>query len=374
MTTRPTQTKKRKKVRAGDQSYKEGRSQVHSKKHVHHKDDAGSELNTNVELVVGDARDDAGAVGPEAGVAADLSGGAPDVAHLDHGPGELVEEGSLVCGEGVDDVSGAGVVGEALVGGEHALPVPQVDVVPVVEGHGRDDVQVLLPVGCGGALPGEAPGEVVVGPDEAAAGFTDGVPAGERHQVRRVAEPAAAEDAQERVHGRGWAREDADLVRRRGPQAVLAAQGQPVERPAGEVDGVARGEGEDVGAGDGGAACGVDTDADVLDELLRPRLQRPVGPETALRVQEDGPVAALREAVVEEDAEEPRRDLHVAAERVLHGSAHHARQLRARPLMEVRRQRRHNFIITFLLHVRQRQRLCRRRADGEQADHHGQAS
>jgi hypothetical protein len=83
------------------------------------------------------------------------------------------------------------------------------------------------------------------------------------------------------------------------------------------------------GAGNGGSAGSVNRDADVLHQLLRPGLQRPVGSEPPLVVEEDGGVAALREAVVEEDAEEAGRDLHVLAERLLYGEAHDARKLRA---------------------------------------------
>lgn len=62
-------------------------------------------------------------------------------------------------------------------------------------------------------------------------------------------------------------------------------------------DGVAGGEGDDVGAGDGGAAGGVYLDADVLDELHRTRLQRLVRRQVPLAVgsrQKDGRVAALK--------------------------------------------------------------------------------
>jgi len=61
----------------------------------------------------------------------------------------------------------------------------------------------------------------------------------------------------------------------------------------------------------------VDGGADVVDELERLGTQRLVGHLDLLAVgtrQEDGRVAALREAVVEEDADEPRGDADVAAE------------------------------------------------------------
>jgi hypothetical protein len=138
----------------------------------------------------------AAAVGPEA-VAAYLAGcGCPDAAQLDHGLGELVEEGALVAGEGGDEAARALVSVEALVGEEHPLGAPQRHEVPVVEGVGRDHVQALLP----GAVGGDPPGEVVVPPpDEAAAGLPHGVAAGERDEVGGVAEAPAPEDAEQRV-------------------------------------------------------------------------------------------------------------------------------------------------------------------------------
>lgn len=263
-------------------------------------------------------------VWPEA-VAADLAGPrSPDVAHLEHRRGELVEEGALVPSECVDQGPGAAVVEEPLVGGEHPQFSRESDEVPVVEGVRRDNVEVLLPRWPGGALPGEPLGELVVGSDESAAGLSDGVPTGERDEVGGVAEATTTEEAQERVHVGGGTREHADLIGRRRPQAVAAAEAEAVERASGEFDGNAGGEGEDVGAGYGGPAGAVDPGADVLHQLLSPRLQRRVGPEPPLRVQKDGRVAALREAVVEENPEEAGRDLDVTAHRGSHGGAHYA--------------------------------------------------
>jgi hypothetical protein len=126
-------------------------------------------------------------VGPEAAASDLAAAGAPQVAHLDHGRAELVEERRLAVGESVDQGLGGGVVEQPLVGGEHALTVPQVDEVPVVEGVRRAHVQVLLPARTGGALLRQPPRElVVVHPDEPAASLPDGVAAGERHEVGRV--------------------------------------------------------------------------------------------------------------------------------------------------------------------------------------------
>jgi hypothetical protein len=126
-------------------------------------------------------------VGPEAAASDLAAAGAPQVAHLDHGRAELVEERRLAVGESVDQGLGGGVVEQPLVGGEHALTVPQVDEVPVVEGVRRAHVQVLLPARTGGALLRQPPRElVVVHPDEPAASLPDGVAAGEGHEVGRV--------------------------------------------------------------------------------------------------------------------------------------------------------------------------------------------
>jgi hypothetical protein len=237
---------------------------------------------------------EASVVGPEA-VASDLAGGAApnDVAHLDHGGGELGEEGGLVVGEGADDGAGAWVVEEALVGGQHSLPSGEGHEVAVVEGVRRDDVEALLPGRAGGALPCERPGEVLAGSDQGADCLADGVAAGERDEVGGVAEASGGEGAEERVDVAEGAREDAELGRRGRPQAVPAAEGEVVEGPSGEADGVAGGEGEDVGARHRGPAPGVHLGADVLHQLQRRGLQRPVWPGTPLRVQEDGSVAAL---------------------------------------------------------------------------------
>ena len=65
-----------------------------------------------------------------------------DVAHLDHGLREVLEEDVLVGGVELDEVAGGGAAGEEhLVGGEQAAVGEDVPVVLVVELEGRDGVE-----------------------------------------------------------------------------------------------------------------------------------------------------------------------------------------------------------------------------------------
>lgn len=106
-------------------------------------------------------------------------------------------------------------------------------------------------------------------------------------------------------------------------------------------EGVTGGEGGDVGAGDDGAAEAVDGGTDVVDELERRGAERLVGDLEELAagpVEEHGGVAALREAVMEEDADERRRDAHVAPEGLADVVLHDVVQVRARRVVEPPRQ------------------------------------
>jgi hypothetical protein len=127
-----------------------------------------------------------------------------DVAHLDHGLGELLEEEALVGGEAVDELHGLAALREQdLVGGEQAVHGEDVAVVLVVEaelGNRVEREQVLVAArrrappaqlrGVGGVQrPVHLP--VVVKavqalPEADAAGVTDGVRAGERDEVGDV--------------------------------------------------------------------------------------------------------------------------------------------------------------------------------------------
>ncbi|XBI96953.1 hypothetical protein VPH35_033168 [Triticum aestivum] len=274
---------------------------------------------------------------------ADVPAGPWRGGELGHGLGELREEGVLALRELPHDGRRGAVLDERHVGGEHALAVHQRLVVPVVEQVGGHHVQVLWPGRGGAAVGRQLPGEGVVHAlstvaEERAAGPPDGVGAGERHQVGQVAEALGAEGAREGGDaGGGRRREGVDGVHRRRGEAVELALGNGIVGPAGEHDGVAGGERRDVGAGHGGAARRVHLGADVLDQLQRARLQRGVGPHGLLRaaaLEVHGRVAALREAVVEEDAEEAGGERHLALERRLHGGQHDALQLRARRRVE----------------------------------------
>jgi len=124
-------------------------------------------------------------------------------------------------------------------------------------------------------------------------------------------------------------------------------------------------DGEDVGARDASFSTPpVHHVSDALDELQRLVVQARVLRVDVLLaagvglVQQQRRVAPLREAVVEEDAQEARGDLHVLVPRGLHGGPHHAMQVRARLQMEVRRQAPRDRVVhrRRRLQIRQRQR------------------
>uniref|UniRef100_K3Z776 Uncharacterized protein n=1 Tax=Setaria italica TaxID=4555 RepID=K3Z776_SETIT len=324
---------------------------------------------------------DAG-VAPEA-VAADLASLAhAQLAHLLHGLGELAEEPALVFGEAVDEPPGAAVEQEPLVGGEHPLPLHEVLEVHVVEGVRRPHVQVLLPVVVVAAEAGQPVGELVVGAapvdavaEGAAARLADGVGAGERDEVGGVtlvvaAEALVAEAGDEGVDVGVRAREGLDGPARSGLQAVAASHGHGDPGAAGLAHGVGGGERQDVGARHGGPALVVHGAADALDEVQRLLLQALVLDLVLLAVppvQQDGRVATLREAVVEEDAEEAGGDLRAAVgigARGPHGGAHHAVQVGARQRMEVNRQDRSTSVVGHRLQRQRQRRRC--------GDEHGQ--
>ena len=97
-------------------------------------------------VVVGSVEEVGGAAVGSGAVVADLAGVAGEdvhLAHLDHGACELVEEGGLVEGEADGGAVGLRVLDEALVGLEDPLLGDEVEVVLVVEGVGRADVQLL---------------------------------------------------------------------------------------------------------------------------------------------------------------------------------------------------------------------------------------
>uniref|UniRef100_A0A8R7TNV4 Uncharacterized protein n=1 Tax=Triticum urartu TaxID=4572 RepID=A0A8R7TNV4_TRIUA len=290
-----------------------------------------------------------GAVVPDLAL---VAGEEVHVAHLGHGPGELLEEGALVEREAGGHALGGGVVDQALVRLEQALPRDQVEVVLVVEGVRGADVEVLGQ-GAGGVVPSalvpERGGELGVDGrvgvehrleavlEGRAVGDAEGVRAGEGHQVGHV-QAAVAEGGDEGRHVEEGRRQEADESGRRRGEGVAAAEGDVEARPAGLDEGVAGGEHGDVGAGDGGPAGAVHGGADALDEVQRHGAEGLVGDLIELAagaLEQHGRVAALREAVVEEDADERRRHAHVAAERLGDVELHDVLQVRARRGVEV---------------------------------------
>ena len=194
---------------------------------------------------------------------------------------------------------------ELLVGGEEAAPRHQVLVVGVVEPHRRLLVERRPGIVAGLAgLPSQLRERgvdvgaalavvsvdallVVVAPRRA-----DGVRAGERDQVRRVeAELGELGDELGEVGGRAGEvlLFGGMLV---GAARVLAAELHVPGRAAEQGDGVPGGQGEDVGAGDGGRAGVLEVGLDLVDDV-----------EAAERVVGLGALLALEEGrgVVQED-------------------------------------------------------------------------
>jgi len=79
-----------------------------------------------------------------------------ELAHLQHGKNKLLKEETLVHSKAGDNASGPPIGVQVLVGGEQALSVHEVNVVPVVEGVGGSNVQHCGVVGgVGGASESE---------------------------------------------------------------------------------------------------------------------------------------------------------------------------------------------------------------------------
>ncbi|WVZ57069.1 hypothetical protein U9M48_007505 [Paspalum notatum var. saurae] len=164
-----------------------------------------------------------------------------------------------------------------------------------------------------------------VGDEGGAVGAADGVRAGERDHVLD-AEALGGEALDELGEAEGGRREEAERARGAGDTAVEAAGGHVEVVEAGgaaeEGGGVAGGEGDDVGAGDGARARPLDRGLGGVDDLEAPEagvvgrgelLRLRVG---RRRVEEDGGVAALDEAVVEEHADEACADAGVETDGV----------------------------------------------------------
>jgi hypothetical protein len=284
-----------------------------------------------------------------------------DLAHLDHGLGELDLPRLVDRGVEVDDPGRPGVVEQRTVGDEED-PVRQ-DVLEVlgVEGRRRDRVEghhggvhlavagrpraavpKVLGVGRveGRVGPPQLAAEVVEALREGGAvGAADGVRAGERDHVVG-GEPLAPEALDELgdVVGRGRDVVDEHLVGS-GHAAVAAARGDGVVDAAGEVGAVVGRERHDVGAGDGARAVRLEDGLGVVHhvEAAHAGVVRHgvlLGHVARHGVQEDGAVAAAHEAVVEVHADEPRADARIPGQAALDGVAHDLLGLRARVLVE----------------------------------------
>ena len=214
-----------------------------------------------------------------------------DVAHLDHGLGELALPFALALDELVDRFLERSVAEQRLVRREEPQVVGEPEVVLVVEHRRRDEVHVRGRVGdelgaVGGAdapeqegVGGADGGVDVAGVAEAveavgeggAVGAADGVRAGEHHHV---------------LGGEALAREVADElggVGERGGEVVEGVGGvgdPPVAPPGGDLvgevvarqgDAVARREGDDVGAGDRPGAPRLDGLLGGVDDLEAPQ-------------------------------------------------------------------------------------------------------
>nr|ACN34589.1 unknown [Zea mays] len=312
-----------------------------------------------------------GACSPDLAV---VGGGAhADPAHVDHGDGEVGEEGVGVVG-GVgghepDVGAGEAVLQQRSVGGQQRLVVVHGFEVPHVEGGRRHRVQRLHAghVGRRRAHLRQVLGVRRVQRRVLVAGAGVVVQAsGEGRAVRD------AEGVRRRQHHHVLHRQilGGEIARQHGgvavgggqePLRVLLAGHVAVAPPGlhlvrgalGVVHGVARGHGHDVGAGHHQRARRLHLGLHVLDGLVP--AHRRVGVRVPLRrpvvgLEHDGGVAPGAETVVEVEPEQARGERHVVGELGKQGVAHQVLHARARlvvvPVLQLRlraqgRQRRH---------------------------------
>ena len=184
-----------------------------------------------------------------------------DFAHLHHGfPKVLLELVHQVSPVGFHQCFGVNGAGKRSVRVEERVVVEHVLVVLAVQDV-RGLVVLVHTAGVTLALPVKVIDEGLVharaAGSEDAAGAADGVSGGEKHQVGPV-EPLVGEFGHESVEGGEGPRQRACLVG--GGLAPVPATGRRLvlDLAAAEVArGVARGEGEDVGAGDRRAGAGL---------------------------------------------------------------------------------------------------------------------
>ena len=218
------------------------------------------------------------AVGPDLAVGAGLH---PDAGHLDHGHLELLLPQPRHNGVERHGRRGLRGLEERRVRREEHVPGHHVLVVLVVQRVRRHDVlhhgvvsggvgRALLPQRRGqrGVHVGRGRVEAAVSDEGRAVGAADGVRAGEHDEVVD-AEPLVGEAGGElgEVEGRRW--QELERLAGQGHPAVAAPRGHREVGPATAEDGagVAAGEGDDVGAGDGARARGLERGLGVVDDL-----------------------------------------------------------------------------------------------------------
>jgi hypothetical protein len=254
-----------------------------------------------------------------------------------HRGGEVLEEGGAVGGVALGEDPGGRVLPDGGVGGEQAEAVGQVLVVGLVEVPGRDDVVEDGDGGVGavsraGALQrarelrveprvvAGAPVAVDAGRELGAVGEADGVGAGQRHHLPGR-EALAGEEAHHGSRRHVGAGQVALDVARVGAAGVAAAQRDGEPGPAQGGHEVARRQRQRVGAGDDaralglqrrlGAGHGVEGVPGQGEVDLRGALRRGAG--GGERRDQHRGVAAVDEAVVEEEPQRARRRGRVGA-------------------------------------------------------------
>ena len=240
-----------------------------------------------------------------------------DVAHLHHRLREVLEEEVDVRGVGLDERRRLGALGEQhLVGAEQppsGQDVLEVEVVEPGRGGEVEREEVVVAAGARASPPQlRRVGDVQRGvrhavarlvveplPEAGAAGHADGVAAGERDDVGDVQAlaPELGDDGGERVVGR---RDVVVGALDAGAQRVPPPQRHVPGWTADEHRGVARGQGEDVGAGDDARARGLQRGLDLVHDLeATKRVLVGVGAflahDAAAVVQQHRSVAALSE-------------------------------------------------------------------------------
>ncbi|KAK4763226.1 hypothetical protein SAY86_008994 [Trapa natans] len=247
-------------------------------------------------------------------------------AHLLHGPGEGLEEGALVGREPVHERLRPLVGRHDLVRGQEPHPPLEVQVVHVVElvwGHhvvegrhggvlGVVGAELLEPFGVLGVVGRVGVGLIAVVVEAVAellaVGESDGVGARQGHHVAHV-EPLLLEHGYDIVEGGGRLGQVVLHLGRVGGEPVFPAQGDIVEGTANHGYEIPGGHGEDVAAGDSAGALELEGGLGLDDQVEAVSWEGEVDVRIALGLvegvggDEDGAVAAVDHAIVEEEAE-----------------------------------------------------------------------